>query len=297
MKAWIIAATALMPAFALATPMTFASSSQGAGKAAGKTVKVTGKVTSANGGSQGKAVAGDVTLGGISASQLVYGAGINPQQGPNGNTSGFAGAFSASGAGDWASLAKFAAAPDSVEGKLGGLALTMAFGLTDLRHGTWSISNTDTHSDLSFDLTFAMHTGGGSGSWLFDNYLLQAGSTAQGSWSLNLLNPGGQLGDYSNLTLFVRNATATAAALDGAPVPAPADQVVEVALAELIDALQQHAGDIHHGDALLESKFDPVGFPQSGGATDIPEPGSLAMFLAGAGTLALHRRRKRAAPV
>lgn len=343
MKTWLIAAvaasTAVLPAAALATPITFTT--QSAAKAAAKPVKTSS-------GSQGKAVAGDVTLGGISASQLVYSGGVNPQQGPNGNSSGFAAAFAASGADDWASLAKFAANPAPANGKVDGLALIMAFALTDMRHGTWSITNLDTGNNLSFDLAFAMHTGGGSGSWLFDNYLLQAGSTAQGAWSLNLFNPGGKLSDYSNLTLFVRNAAAAPVALTpvaapvanpvSAPVvgplapaqpvadpvaanpaasdpivkvpvadilpvadipvtniPAPGDYVFNIPLAELIAAIQQNHGAAN-GNGLAAGGFEPVGDAADHGGSEIPEPGSIALFLAGAGTFALTRRRRHALP-
>lgn len=259
MKPWVIAAAAFIPAVALATPITFTTAS-------GKTVTVKVKEKSKNTGAGsttttpaastdrsglGNALASDVTLGGISASSLVYGAGINPQQGANGNTSGFAGAYAGSGSGDWDSLVKFSGTGNlgAASSLLSGLTLTMGFGLTDMRHGTWSITNTNQSNNLSLDLVFAMHTGGGSGSWLFDNYVLGAGSTAQGTWALNLLNNGGQLADYSNLTLFARNAVATPlpVAASPAPTPAPAPTPVLEELATVIPPITAGGGATSEG--------------------------------------------------
>lgn len=320
MKYWVLAAAAVIPAVALATPITVTTAS---GKTVTAKVKQKDKDTSTTPAAPatpaasdrsglGNALASDVTLGGISASSLVYGAGINPQQGPNGNTSGFAGAYAASGTGDWASLAKFSGAstPGSINAALSGLTLTMGFGLSDSRHGTWSITNTSQDNNLSLDLVFAMHTGGGSGSWLFDNYVLGAGSTAQGSWSLNLLNNGGQLADYSNLTLFARNAVATpfvpapAAAGPSAPAagtPAPAAEtapaaggvVVQIPIGELLDELAKH-GPIEAGTEIEFGGLfgDPV-------SAEVPEPAALAVFLAGlamfGANMGLRKRRPAAA--
>ena len=222
MHKWILAA-AFVPALSLATPITFTTST-------GKNVTVKVKNTSTKpsagastgGGSIGTAAASDVTLGGISANQLIYSPGINPQAGANGDSSGFAAAYANSGSGDWSSVAKFAGSSTSTSASLSGLVLTMGFSLSDTRHGTWSLTNNDSNNNLSLDLVFAMHTGGGSGSWLFDNFLLSAGSTANGSWALNLLNNGNSYADYSNLTLFARNAAASPVVVTptaAAPVP------------------------------------------------------------------------------
>jgi hypothetical protein len=67
------------------------------------------------------------------------------------------------------------------------------------------MSNTDQANNVNMDLVFAMHTGGGSGAWLFDEQSIGAGKTLNGTWALNLLNNGGQYSGYSNLTIFGRN--------------------------------------------------------------------------------------------
>ncbi|UUZ47205.1 PEP-CTERM sorting domain-containing protein [Massilia sp. B-10] len=55
------------------------------------------------------------------------------------------------------------------------------------------------------DLVFALHTGGGSGAWLFDEQSIGAGETLKGTWALNLLNNANKYSGYSNLTIFGRN--------------------------------------------------------------------------------------------
>jgi hypothetical protein len=284
MHKWIIAAAAFIPAVSLATPITlstFASS-----KGSGVTVKVNSK-----GGSIGSATAGDLTLGGVGASALVYSAGVNPQQGSNGNASAFAG--------DWSSFATFSggASLASAHATLGGLDLTLGFSLTDMRHGTWSITNNDSANNLSLDLVFAMHTGGGSGSWLFDNYLLNAGSTAHGAWSLNLLNHGGQLADYSNLTLFARNAAASAVPVADRALPAAGGVSVDIPLADLLKELAER-GLAQPGVAVeLEGLFGAGPGAAPGDGAEVPEPGTLAVFLTSLAMLGggAWRRQRRSA--
>jgi hypothetical protein len=70
------------------------------------------------------------------------------------------------------------------------------------KSGSWSVTNTNQNADVTLDLVFAMHTGGGSGAWLFDNHTFLAGTTQGGSWIQRILNNGNQAGAFSNLTLF-----------------------------------------------------------------------------------------------
>lgn len=70
------------------------------------------------------------------------------------------------------------------------------------KSGSWSVTNTNTDYDIKLDLVFAMHTGGGSGAWLFDDHVIAAGTTQDGSWIQRMLNGGGKAGEFSNLTLF-----------------------------------------------------------------------------------------------
>ena len=165
-------------------------------------------------GTIGTATVADVTLGGTTASLLSYGNGINPQsQGRKGGSIVFGPAFSATGSGAWVRLAAFGSTADNGF-KLSSTALgnlTMSFDQTSGRTGTWTLTNDDTRNNVEMDLVFAMHTGGGSGAFLFDEQVIGAGQTLRGTWALNLLNNGGQFSGYSNLTLFGRDLWATLA--------------------------------------------------------------------------------------
>ncbi|NHZ78834.1 PEP-CTERM sorting domain-containing protein [Massilia sp. CCM 8695] len=74
-----------------------------------------------------------------------------------------------------------------------------------------------------------MHGGGGSAAWLFDNEALGAGAKSTGSWTLNALNPGGKLADYSSLTIFARDLSKTAFQVPTTPVPEPESYVMLLA--------------------------------------------------------------------
>ena len=82
------------------------------------------------------------------------------------------------------------------------LAFTFAFASGSTKSGSWSVTNTLKDQDITLDLVFAMHTGGGSGAWLFDDHVFLAGTTQDGSWIQRMLNNGGNAGAFSNLTLF-----------------------------------------------------------------------------------------------
>ncbi|CAN7568243.1 PEP-CTERM sorting domain-containing protein [Pseudoduganella sp. LjRoot289] len=179
--------------------------------------------TAAHAGLIGTAAVSDITLGGASSDYFQYASGVNPQKGGKGNTAGFQTAFSPYGEGSWSLLSKFGASAGNgttlttVGGKP---ALTMVFNKTDARHGSWSVTNNDAAQDLVLDLVFAMHAGNGSGAWLFDNQLIGAGATITGGWDLNIFNNGGQYADYSNLTLFSRDALASLAPVQAPGLPA-----------------------------------------------------------------------------
>jgi hypothetical protein len=90
-----------------------------------------------------------------------------------------------------------------------GSALRFSFDKTSGRAGIWTLTNADLANAVELDLVFALHTGGGSGAWLFDEQKIGAGQTLNGTWALNLFNNGGKYSGYSNLTVFGRNFDAT----------------------------------------------------------------------------------------
>ncbi len=210
-------------------------------------------------GTIGTATAADVTLDGISADLLSYGNGINPQsQGPRGGSFVFGPAFSATGTGAWTRLAAFGGTADNgfaLSSTALGTSLTMSFDQTNGRHGGWTISNNDSANDVEVDLVFAIHTGGGSGAFLFDEQVINAGKTLTGSWALNLLNNGKQYAGYSNLTVFGRNLTATPITLK---------------------------------DPVKDEPLAPDAMP----GKDVPEPATLGTMLLGLAVMGLMSRKR-----
>ncbi|WP_229509383.1 PEP-CTERM sorting domain-containing protein [Massilia sp. CCM 8734] len=176
-------------------------------------------------GSAGKTSKSDVSLNGVSADAVDYAGSVNPQQGSNGNSSGFASDFALYGSKQgWTSIAAFGSKADNgvaISTSKLGTSLTFTFDKTDGRHGSWTVANNDLKNNVKLDLVFAMHTGGGSSAWLFDDEVLGAGSKTSGSWTLNALNPGGKLSDYSSLTIFARDLGKTAFQVPTTPVPEP----------------------------------------------------------------------------
>lgn len=164
----------------------------------------------AQAGTIGTATVSDVRLDGHDATKLSYGNGLNPQ-GKDGAT-GFDSSFSAYGTGAWTKLAAFGVNADNgftIDSDELGVVLSWAFDKTDFRNGSWTVTNKDLGKDVNLDFVFAIHTGGGSGAWLFDEQAIAAGETLNGTWALNLLNNGGNYSGYSNLTIFGRNLDAT----------------------------------------------------------------------------------------
>ena len=149
----------------------------------------------------------DVTYNGIESNACVI-SGDNPQQGAGGNTSGFTSTF---GSG-WDLLAKVDSSGQINGGNpivYDGITFTSTISGIPGTGGTWTLSS---DQGVTLDLVFAMHASNNSGAFLFDDLSLVSGGS--GSWEINWLNNGGNVPNYSNLTLFVRDVVVT-------PVPEP----------------------------------------------------------------------------
>lgn len=140
----------------------------------------------------------DVTLGGADSDGCRISI-VNPQQGPDGNTSGFSG-LDSFGVG-WSLLAKVDG-NGVVTDAAGGPPITIGFSETSGTTGTWSVTSGETGV---IDLVFAMHASNRSGAFLFDDESLTANLTKSGDWKIEWHNNGGQVPDYSNLTIFYRD--------------------------------------------------------------------------------------------
>ena len=143
----------------------------------------------------------DVTFAGVASDACVV-SGVNPQAGPNGDTSGFTGTF---GSG-WSLLGKVTSSDGS--NSLGGVNFTWSFLQTTGTTGTWSLAASQS---VMADFVFAMHASNNSGAFLFDDQAVYA--TTPGTWKIEWINNGQQVPDFSNLTLFARDITT--------PVPEP----------------------------------------------------------------------------
>jgi len=149
--------------------------------------------TAGQGSFIGGATTADVTLGGLDSSQCVI-SGVNPAQGPNGNTSGFDGLFVGSG---WSLISKGAGSAT-----IDGVTFTLAFTQTTGTTGTWSLT---TDQNATFDIVFAMHASDHSGAFLFDDHTSFASTAQDGSWVIQWLNNGGSVPGFSNINFFVRD--------------------------------------------------------------------------------------------
>lgn len=156
------------------------------------------------GTSVGTAQTSDVTFASMASDACVVSI-TNPQAGPAGNTSGFDSTF---GTG-WSLLGKVTSSSGS--NTLGGVSFTWGFLQPTGTSGTWSLM---ANQNVTLDLVFAMHASNRSGAFLFDNQALAANVVTPGTWSIHWLNNGGQVPDFSNLTLFARDVAVT-------PIPEP----------------------------------------------------------------------------
>lgn len=154
-----------------------------------------------SGSNVGGADTTDVTFAGAASDACVI-SGVNPQAGPNGNTSGFDGTFG----GGWSLLGKVTSSSGS--NTLGGVTFTWGFLQTTGTTGTWTLAASQ---NVTADFVFAMHASNNSGAFLFDDQTVFA--ETPGTWKIEWVNNGGRVPNFSNLTLFARDITT--------PVPEP----------------------------------------------------------------------------
>ena len=155
----------------------------------------------------------DFTLGGANSSACVI-SGLNPDQGPNGNPGGFSPSPFGTG---WTLLAKMTSdtSPSSMDG------ISFNWGITGVpgQNGTWSFG---ADQAVKVDLVMAMHASNHSGSFYFDDLVLGANQTQQGTWMIKWVNNGGQNPDYSNSSLWLRD-------ISSVQVPEPSSYLLMLA--------------------------------------------------------------------
>lgn len=183
-------------------------------------------------GEQGAATKDDVTLAGEVADDFKYASGVNPHG--NAGSSGFDGVFAGTGA--WQAIARVEKTGSSYPVVYDELdfadMLTFTFTLDSDTNGSWSVTNTDLVNNVKLDLVFALHVGGGSGAWFFQQQLIGAGQTQSGTWLSQMTNGGGKdkkgrdkpasVTGFSNLTVFGRNLALVPIDEVPNPVPEPA---------------------------------------------------------------------------
>lgn len=153
--------------------------------------------------SLGTSQTSDFTLGGVDSTACVIST-ENPDQGPNGNSSGFSPDPFGTG---WTLLTKVngGTSPSSFDGVSFSWSLSPQAG----KSGTWTFG---ADQSVKLDLVIAMHASNRSGAFLFDDLTLTANQVQNGTWQIKWLNNGNQVPDYSNSSLWVRDVT---------PVPEP----------------------------------------------------------------------------
>ena len=179
--------------------------------------------------SLGTSATTDVTFAGLASDACVIST-VNPQAGVNGDTSGFSGTFG----GGWSLLGKVTGAGSNT---LNGISFAWTFTeAASHTNGTWSLT---TDKNATFDLVFAMHAANRSGAFLFDDQPTLANQLTNGTWQINWLNNGGNVPDFSNLTLFARDVVMT-------PVPEPETYALLLAgLATMTFVARRHKGRVH----------------------------------------------------
>lgn len=124
----------------------------------------------------------------------------NPHQ-FDGNSSGFSGAF---GGNAWSVLAgtDVNAVNDIGPFSLGGVNFAFSLTKTTATTGTWSIK---ADQNVQLDLVLAIHGANRSGAFLFDDEVLSANVVKSGTWTIEWLNNGAQVPNFSNSVLFARD--------------------------------------------------------------------------------------------
>ena len=147
--------------------------------------------------SLGTSSTSDFTLGGADSDACVIST-VNPDSGPNGDSSGFSPTFG----GGWTLLAKIN--DESSPKSLDGVSYNWDLTFDTSKNGDWAFG---TDTTVKLDLVIAMHASNRSGAFLFDDSTFVANQTQQGTWVINWVNNGGQRPDYSNSSLWVRDVT------------------------------------------------------------------------------------------
>ena len=150
----------------------------------------------------------DVMHNGAASDACVI-SGTNPSAGLNGDTSGFSG-YGAFGTG-WDLLVKHDVSGANAGGSLFSNGVTFTSTITGMpgTSGTWTLSSSQ---NVTLDLVFALHASNRSGAFLFEAEAVPG--SGGDTWEINWLNNGGNVPNYSNLALFVRDVQVT-------PIPEP----------------------------------------------------------------------------
>lgn len=126
--------------------------------------------------------------------------------GNGGNTSGvlLQDAYSAFGDGVFSQIGKLENQLQTASGSFGNIDFTLtATGVVPAgKQGTWTLEWTGGPANL--DIVLAIHSSNRAGSFLFDDVSLSTTGSGDGIWRIEWLNGGGQVPDYSNMTVWAR---------------------------------------------------------------------------------------------